>query len=1116
MKRIITYIFIGLVIAVSIVLATQRTQIKEYASAYLKKQIETYTGCNVEVANIQFHFPLHLHVDTMKILTDDQPVAFIENLEISLTPWKLWRSGLVIDSLQMEKAEILGIFPTPSHSPQSENLPWTSIPAYAEIRSLKIQNLKIDSKLLSLLPQDVQWLPRTLFVSGQGSLNPHTQEFFIDLTIADANHLSGQTHLVADISQKNDQILTQIRLSEIDNGILTKQYNLPAGYTFHSFVQASGEFEAWKKLWTNSETSSSGIIGEFQINYSAASQSSVNSILGPEGFLEGAFTSTNNHSINIGNFIANIGSTEFGGTLSVNKMNDVYTGNLSASCEYAQQIAAINCAFQWDDLLRLSNIRSSLGETELTGNIQWDMQNSIVLGDLSGSTNLSLLSKHFKKDVSGPLSFQVHLDHENRIQIAHLTAKSPHIHLMDYTADQTDLYATIINPLENPKTSIKLSCQHASFNQWKIDNLLLETHMDKDQTEYPFTLAMSHETGSRLESQGNWFGSPEEIFLTIHSLSANYEKYSLNLEDAIALYWNAEQLDISPIHLNMEEGSIQLTCNFLKDQILMLMQAQDIPLDILRLLNPSFSLDGTASMEAELCQTDHHTTGNLKLDFQNIQLANHTLGMIFPLQATVHTNLKSDELSFTGSITGIGLEEPMAISAVIPASISLLPFSFDIAFDKPIQSHIALEGPIESVLELLMPATGPSITGHASTLVDVAGTLSHPKLQGRIDLEDGSFDIPDIGLDFREINAQIDFNGQQAILTSLNGTDGKSGSVSGQGKVDLDPDKLFPFDISFKIDQSLLKPSDYAEAIASGDLHLTGDFKSATLHGKIISDALKITIPEEIPELAQSVEVTYINQPEDLPRPTTYSQRQSAWPLNLDLNIEIPRRGLIISGRDWSSEWKGDISVTGTTDTPLLRGAVQVVNGEYRFNGKEFEIKEGTITFAGDPEKKTALYVVARKDLNTISADIVLKGPLRNPAITFQSSPPMPQREILSWILFNSGTSDITPFQGNQLNDSITNLNTRNGKPDVLSQIKDRIGIDKLDISRGENGSSNEVSVQVGKYISKGILVSVNKSVTAEANRVAVEASIIDNVKVEAQMGDDSKGELRLKWKKDY
>jgi len=244
-------------------------------------------------------------------------------------------------------------------------------------------------------------------------------------------------------------------------------------------------------------------------------------------------------------------------------------------------------------------------------------------------------------------------------------------------------------------------------------------------------------------------------------------------------------------------------------------------------------------------------------------------------------------------------------------------------------------------------------------------------------------------------------------------------------------------------------------------------------------------------------------------------RKKNNWPLVLNLQIEAPNK-IFIKGSGFASEWKGSVLLSGDSKAFLVNGDLSIINGTYLFQGKEFQIKEGKISFAGDPEKKTTLYLIASKQIDDINAEIILRGPLKDPAIAFRSNPPLSQSEILSWILFNRGLSDISSFQGRQLNQSIKNLKNDNEEPDVLTKIRNQIGIDRIDISRDEYGEENEVSVQVGKYIYQGVYVSVNKSITAETNRLAIEANLINHFKLQAEVGDDSAGQLLLKWKKDY
>ena len=161
------------------------------------------------------------------------------------------------------------------------------------------------------------------------------------------------------------------------------------------------------------------------------------------------------------------------------------------------------------------------------------------------------------------------------------------------------------------------------------------------------------------------------------------------------------------------------------------------------------------------------------------------------------------------------------------------------------------------------------------------------------------------------------------------------------------------------------------------------------------------------------------------------------------------------------------------------------------------------------------------KDIDRIQAEIIVKGPVNKPAINFRSNPPLSQREVLSYILFNRGISDITPGQGDELTQSFMSLNSNeqtSRSNDFLSRVRNNIGIDRLDFAACDN-QNKEFALQAGRYLTENIYVSINKSIT-DAASVAVEAKLHKNLKLQADqsfLGDDpAQFRMSLKWKKDY
>lgn len=483
-----------------------------------------------------------------------------------------------------------------------------------------------------------------------------------------------------------------------------------------------------------------------------------------------------------------------------------------------------------------------------------------------------------------------------------------------------------------------------------------------------------------------------------------------------------------------------------------------------------------------------------------------------------HSNLNIEAIGMEGSFDKEGLLRgqivipylyPIEYSVNLPLTYSLMPFKYSVDEQKPLEGFLSTKGEIITFLQFFFDDS-ILLSGLAEANVKLAGTLYDPKINGECRIVNGSFEIPEIGTMLRNVNARFESNGTHIILSELHAKDRSGGILTGKGEADL-LDGL-PFKIDMFLDNILILNQDYAMAIVKGDLTLKGNKSGGTLKGTLQSTSAKIAIPEQTPSLMNHVEVTYINLPPNTRPPQALPKRDSSWPLAMDIGITIPKN-LTITGHDLASEWKGDFSIQGTAKNPLFDGEVKVVNGSYLFNGKPFEINQGTITLAGELEKKTSLYVIASKDLGKIRADAILKGPIKNPTVTFRSNPPLPQREIISWILFDRGTSEISTFEGSQLTESISNLDSNHQGPDVLTKLRTALGIDRLDISRNPNASDNGVNLQLGKYISKGVLISISKS---DVNRLAIEAALTPRIKMQAQVGDDSEGQVLIKWKRDY
>ena len=729
--------------------------------------------------------------------------------------------------------------------------------------------------------------------------------------------------------------------------------------------------------------------------------------------------------------------------------------------------------------------------------------------------DLNALSGIFGFSLEGNVAAKALFSQNQNIQKLDLFLDGDHLAFSEWKIEEFHAISSLLNPFGSYSGDIAFHAHELVKQEAICDEISFESHFDKEHISWPFSLSSNgawHGEGLMLAS-GNWRLTKQAMDIHIESMKGKIGSYSFILKQPSDIRLEPNSFDLAPIQLKVAEGTLNATANVTRNQIQAEVQTHDFPMQVLNLFAmPEAKIEGLASIDASLSGEFRHITGNIAAQFQDVRILEEVFAKFPPLQAQFLAKLNSDTFQGNGKIEGEGIY-PLQIQANIPLQISLSPLVATLDPQKPLQATLDAEGEIASFLQLFV-TDKVSVAGFAKAAFQLEGNWNKPLLNGTVSIVDGSYENLDTGAVFQNISLSIEGHNEDLLLKNLQASDGDRGSLKASGKMLLDYTLHFPFETQFEISHATLIHLDYAKADASGILHFNGNTKRGILEGQLTLDEAIITIPNELPPQLKAIDITYINLPPSKELLNHKIKKKQKWPMDLNINLHIPSHAYV-KGRDLKSEWRGDIAFSGTNAEPLINGATKIINGEYLFNGRSFISNTGTITFNGEP-KKTSLYVIAEREIDDIDVDIILRGLIRNPVVSFRSNPPLSQKEILSWILFNRGLSEITPLQGAELSQSVFTLSGGNDSPDVLTQIRNSIGIDRVDISSKDTEDSNEVSLRVGKYISQGVFVSLGKSITADANQVAIEAKMTRFFKLSAEVGDNADGKISLKWEKDY
>ncbi len=445
------------------------------------------------------------------------------------------------------------------------------------------------------------------------------------------------------------------------------------------------------------------------------------------------------------------------------------------------------------------------------------------------------------------------------------------------------------------------------------------------------------------------------------------------------------------------------------------------------------------------------------------------------------------------------------------------PYHFNIDYvldnkEKEFITHLSTTLNITQI-ERLVKADFPEIDGDIHVKCDISPHL----FEYACFIEDASFESDEFNLQFSHVQASINGNLSRVLLQDFKAVDELGGIYTATGRVDFNDN--FPFTLQTNIEKGHFTDWSLYSTNFHGELNLKGDISGAALTGKLLSYNTRYTLPERTGEDPITLNVTYVNviDPPDL---QVLTEQESALPVTLDIEIETEQPARI-EGKDFFSEWMGKVQVKGTMDEDTYHGALHLKNGEANAGGRVFTLTQGTLSFDGDIKKAT-ISLNGRVAIKNNTIELLVRGPTGDPTYSLRSTPPMSQREILSWILFNRGIAQLSPAESDMLSASTTTFQPdKDGSSDLLTQIKQTTGLDRIEVVTSESGDASRFSLNIGKYITDRTMVSVCRNLTnadeeGGQNAVRIETELTPSINVRAEIDDDQNGVLNLFWKRDY
>jgi autotransporter translocation and assembly factor TamB len=201
----------------------------------------------------------------------------------------------------------------------------------------------------------------------------------------------------------------------------------------------------------------------------------------------------------------------------------------------------------------------------------------------------------------------------------------------------------------------------------------------------------------------------------------------------------------------------------------------------------------------------------------------------------------------------------------------------------------------------------------------------------------------------------------------------------------------------------------------------------------------------------------------------------------------------------------GDLYVYKDPGQPAyVTGSFDSISGSYAFQGRRFDVDPtSSINFRGDLNPE--IYVSVTRLISGVETRVNIAGELRQPELHLSSTPPLEASDILSLIVFNTSTSELSATQQQDLAVRAGTLAYGFVATPLISALSRSIGLETLEINPPNvvNGVAYGPSVTVGNELVPGLVAQFTRAFGQEGyDEATIEYYISRILRIRATFSD--------------
>jgi translocation and assembly module TamB len=755
---------------------------------------------------------------------------------------------------------------------------------------------------------------------------------------------------------------------------------------------------------------------------------------------------------------------------------------------------------------------SGPGETRARGTLELGLDSNLVEGTLSGECpDLSHLSTFVNQPLQGRIEFSAETGKIRSVQQLKMAFSGTGIRAGSLQAEKVRIQAALTELSGNPRGSADGEYRNVVLPGIHVSSLVMEARGDGSQVSFDAKTKGTLDRKFDMETRGAYRSAGSVHTFSFTRFQGKFGDMVFRAPETFTVERSAAEISLNSIQLLLGKGRFWGGGRLGSGEVDVSFHFEDVPLDQVRPAGSPAFFRGSGSGELAVKGRLEGPEGMARVRVIGLRGNSPQLEGIPPATLEARADLLGRRLKGELFIHGV-TSQPLKTAVDLPLWLSLDPFGVSFPREEEIDGKLEMKADLAR-LGGLLGLDDQVMAGTAEVGLRLDGTPEHPLVTGTIGVENGTYENARSGTLLKDVTLLVNAGTKGLVIERARASDGSEGTALAEGRLEVDPERGFPFQVDLTFHKLKIVQHDWVTARGEGQVRLKGSLARAVLSGEIQVEHGEFRIPERLSPDVPDLDVIEINGPGADMNPRPEKAKNGDPYLHFDLRLNSPGR-FFVRGRGLDSEWTGGVHLSGPAEKPSLVGELSVERGRFSFLDRRFALTQGKITFNGLAHPSPFLDVTASYSAKEILARLQLLGPVRAPEIKLSSEPPLPPDEVLSRVLFGQSMNRISPLQAIQLAQTL-NAMAGGRTLDLMSATRKWLRVDQLEVKQsGEN--NDETSVAAGKYLRDDVYFEVERSIGPGGTKASFQWEFSPNLSLESEFGADKESGIGINWRWDY